>query len=175
MKGKISLLFFLTMIFTSTSVMAMPTNIKISVKTKDAKFLGTSMGGALVILKDADTEETLAKGVTSGGTGNTKLIMNTPLTRGTAITDAKPANFTTTIDIDRPTLVEVTAFGPLSQRQAANRVSATQWVMPGKDITGGDGWVLEIPGFVVDIQAPSNHIKLTGAQDVQIQANLTMM
>ena len=175
MKRKIGLLILLTLFFTSAAAMAVPTNVKISVKTKDAKFLGSSMGGALVILKNVDTGEILARGLTSGGTGNTDVIIKTPVARGATITDPKTANFTTAIDIDSPTLVEVSAYGPMSQRQAANRVSATQWVVPGKDITGGDGWVLEIPGFVVDIQAPPTHIKLKGAQDVLVQANLTMM
>ena len=175
MTQTIALLFFVVMVCTSAFAMAIPTTVKISVKTKDAKFLGTSMGGALVILKDVDTGEILAKGLTSGGTGNTQVIMKTPVARGTAITDAQTANFSTTINLERPTLVEVSAYGPMSQRQAANRVTATQWIVPGKDITGGDGWVVELPGFAVDIQAPPSHSKFTGTQDVLIQANVTMM
>jgi len=174
MRSKIGLL-VLTLFFMTTAAMAMPTTVKVSVKTKDAKFMGTSMGGALVVLKNVDTGEVLAKGLTSGGTGNTTLIMKTPVARGSAITDEKTANFTATIDIDQPTLVELSAYGPMAQRQAANRVSVTQWVVPGKDITGGDGWLVEIPGFVVDILAPPTHVKLKGEQDVEIKANLAMM
>jgi len=174
MRSKIGLI-VLMLFFVATTAMAMPTTVKVSVKTKDAKFMGTSMGGALVILKNADTGEVLAKGLTSGGTGNTNLIMKTPVARGAAITDEKTANFTATIDIDQPTLVELSAYGPMAQRQAANRVSVTQWVVPGKDITGGDGWLVEIPGFVVNILAPATHVKLKGKQDVVIKANLAMM
>jgi len=174
MKSKIGL-FALTLCFMTTAAMAMQTTVKVSVKTKDAKFMGTSMGGALVVLKNVDTGEILAKGLTSGSTGNTNVIMKTPVVRGAAITDEKTAHFTATIDIDQPTLVELSAYGPMAQRQAANRVSVTQWVVPGKDITGGDGWLVEIPGFVVDILAPPAHVKLKGEQEVAIKANLAMM
>jgi hypothetical protein len=55
-------------------------------------------------------------------------------------------------------------------------VSATQWVVPGKHITAGDGWVLELPGLVVDVQAPPTHTRLEGTpQAVRLQANVTMM
>lgn len=73
-------------------------------------------------------------------------------------------------------LIEVTAYGPLANLQAANRVSATQWVAPGKHMTTGDAWLMELPGFVVDVLAPPTHIKLKGApQTVQLAANVMMM
>jgi len=158
------------------SAQAVPTDITVMVKTKDAKFMGTSMSGALITIRNAQTGEMLAKGVTTGGTGNTEVIMKSPHVRGSALSDEKSAKFKATIDIDEPTLVEVTAYGPLAQLQSANRASTTQWVIPGKDITGGDAWMMEIPGFVVDILAPPTHIKLKGApRDVLIKANITMM
>jgi hypothetical protein len=70
----------------------------------------------------------------------------------------------------------VTAFGPLAQRQGANRVSAVQWVVPGKDLTGGDGWLLEMPGFIVDVLEPPTHVKLTGLpKTIALKVNVTMM
>jgi hypothetical protein len=172
--GTFLVIFFLVMITTSAS--AVTTEITVHVKTKDAKFLGTSMGGALVTIKDAQTGELLAKGVTRGGTGNTALIMMTPLTRGRPITDESAAGFTVSINIDSPSLLEVTAYGPLVNLQAANKASATQWVVPGKHITGGDAWVIEIPGFVVDVLEPPTHVNLSGTpQSVDIRANVTMM
>lgn len=175
MKWKRIFLTLTGMIFLCGTAQAIPTDITVRVKTKDAKFMGSSMGGALITIKDADTGELLAKGVTAGGTGNTKLIMKTPVTRGNAISDEKAAKYTATIDIDVPTRVKVTAFGPLSQRQAANTVSATQWIIPGKNITEGDAWMLEMPGLVVDVLSPPTHIKYKGATDVEIAANFTMM
>jgi hypothetical protein len=60
---------------------------------------------ALITVKDAQTGKLLAKGVTVGGTGNTSLIMKTPLSRGIPISDESAANFTTSIDIDSPRLI----------------------------------------------------------------------
>jgi hypothetical protein len=51
------------------------TEIIVRVLAKDSKFVGTSMGGMRIILRDAHTSEILATGLTQGGTGNTKLIM----------------------------------------------------------------------------------------------------
>ena len=159
-----------------TAVWAVPTHITVRVKTKDAKFLGTLMGGASVRLTDAQTGELLAQGLTVGGTGNTKRIMQTPIARGMPLSDENAAKFTATIDIDVPRLIEVHARGPLANQQAANTVSVTQWVVPGKHITAGDAWMLELPGFAVDVIAPSAAATLKGgAQDVTITANVVMM
>jgi len=174
MKLRLSFIVALVFLFFGAQAMAVPTDVTVKVRTKDAKFLGTSMGGALITIKNADTDEILAKGITKGSTGNTKRIMISPVTRGVPIS-VKAAEFAATIDIDEPTLVEVSAYGPLCQRQAANRVSATQWVVPGKHITGGDAWMLEMPGLVVDVLAPPTHIKFKGTTDVPIKANVTMM
>jgi hypothetical protein len=75
-----------------------------------------------------------------------------------------------------PRLIEVEAFGPLAQLQSAHRVTSSQWVVPGKNISAGDGWVLELPGFVVDVLDPPAHIKLSGATSkVEVRANIVMM
>jgi hypothetical protein len=159
-----------------TATWAVPTHITVRVKTKDAKFLGTLMGGASVRLTDAQTGELLAQGLTVGGTGNTKQIMQTPVARGMPLSDESAAKFTATIDIEVPRLIEVRAHGPLANQQAANTVSATQWVVPGKHITAGDAWMLELPGFAVDVIAPTAAATLKGgAQDVTITANVVMM
>jgi hypothetical protein len=166
----------ITIICTATTSVAIPTTITVRVKSKDAKFVGTSMGGVLITIEDVDTGKLLAKGTTTGTTGNTSTIMKTPITRGMPISDEKSSRFITTIDIDEPTLIEVTAYGPLAQRQSANKVSATQWVIPGKHITGGDAWMMELPGFVVDILSPPTHsIYNDTPKTITVTANVTMM
>ncbi|MFQ5627958.1 MAG: hypothetical protein ACE5I1_04290 [bacterium] len=50
------------------------------------------MGGALVVVRDSDTGQILAKGFTKGRTGNTKLIMYTT-ERGVALSDEATAKF----------------------------------------------------------------------------------
>ena len=155
--------------------LAEPTEIVIRVLSKDAKFVGTSMGSARIVLRDADTGEMLATGLTEGSTGDTEKIMGTPRQRGVAISTEGSAKFATTLDLDRPRLIEATAFGPLAQRQSAVTVSAEQWVVPGKHINGGDGWVLEMPGLVVDVLDPPTHIRFEGRPEVTLKANVTTM
>ena len=170
------LLFGLLFCSTCPTCEAIPTTIVVRVKSKDAKFIGSSMGGALVKIKNKDTGEILAIGYTEGTTGNTKTIMSGPISRGQTISDDASAKFTTTLNIEKPTFVEVSAYGPVAQRQSANSVSLTQWIVPGRHIMMGDALVLEIPGFVVDVLSPPTHLKLNGApQVVPIRANVTMM
>jgi hypothetical protein len=63
----------------------------------------------------------------------------------------------------------------MAQPQAAHRVVSSQWVIPGKGLSGGDGWVLELPGFVVDVLAPPAHVKLGAVDKVDVRANVIMM
>jgi hypothetical protein len=170
---------FLTILLMSASAaLATPTRITVRVKSKDAKFIGSTLGGALITIRNADTGELLAKGVTTGTTGDTESMMKRPARRGVPLSDEKTAKFTATIDIDRPTPVEIRGYGPLAQRQSAGTVSVTQWVVPGKDVTGGDGVLLELPGLVVAVLAPPAHLKLSRnevPQKLEVRANVTMM
>jgi hypothetical protein len=178
LKRTVTLLLSIAVLLSAISAWAVPTRVTVKVRTKDAKFLGTSMGGALVTIRDTDTGELLAKGVTAGSTGSTERIMKKPHERHVPLSDDTSAKFMATIDIDEPTRVEVEAFGPLAQRQAANTVSLTQWVIPGRDIVRGDALLLEIPGFAVDVLSPPAHGK-HAAEDLplklDIQANVVMM
>ena len=56
-------------------VAAEPTRIDVRVIARGAKFLGGYTTPVRVTLTDADTGETLARGVTSGTTGDTQRIM----------------------------------------------------------------------------------------------------
>jgi len=155
---------------------AQPTEITIRVISKGAKFVGTSMGGVRILLRDARSGELLAQGLTAGGTGDTALIMKQPRVPGATIATEDAARFTTTLELEAPRLIEVVAYGPLAQQQAAHTVSASQWVVPGRHVSAGDGWVLEMPGLVVDVLAPPTHVKLSGVpQSIELEANVTMM
>ena len=173
---KIIITTLLAAAITAGCVHAVDTDVIVRVRSKDAKFIGTSMGGCLITIKDTATGELLASGKTAGSTGDTDLLMKSDHQRGKALSDLKAGKFTATLDIDEPTLVEIAASGPLAQRQATSRVSLTQWILPGKPITAGDAIMLEMPGFVVDVLGPPAHIKLAGApQKITIKANVTMM
>src|SRR5690348_14220047 len=106
---------------------AIPTTITVRVIAKGGKFLGDDIGGAQVTIRDAQTGELLVSGMTQGGSGNTAEIMQTSRERGVPIPTDMASAFTTTLLLDRPRPIEVTAYGPLAGLQSANKVSATQW------------------------------------------------
>ena len=176
MTRKLTVLLAAAVLGLAAGAQAAPTRVTVRVIAKGAKFIGTSIGGARVVLRDADTGAILASGVTSGSTGDTARIMKEPRARGGVLSSEGSAAYTAVLDIDRPVLVEADATGPLAARQSANRVTATQWVVPGKDLTGGDAWLLEMPGFMVDVLAPPTHSRAGNAPvSVPIAANVTMM
>jgi hypothetical protein len=113
--------------------------------------------------------------LTKGGTGDTGRLMHASAGRRAQLSDGSAASFETTLELEAPRLVVVEAYGPMAQPQAAHRVVSSQWVIPGKDLTGGDGWVLELPGFVVDVLAPPAHVKLGAIDKVDVRANVVMM
>lgn len=155
---------------------ATETRIDVRVISQGAKFIGTSMGGVRITLHDVDTGELLASGKTTGGTGDTGRIMKQAHRRGAVLADDSAALFSTTLDLQEPRLIRVTAQGPLAQRQSMNTVTATRWVVPGKQVTAGDGWLLEMPGLAVDVLEPAAHQSLSGVPArVTIRANVVMM
>jgi len=156
---------------------ATETRVMIRARSKDAKFIGTSMGGAFVVIRKADTGEVLASGLTSGGTGDTKRIMNEPLARGAQIADAATAGFEAKLDLVEPTFVTIEVSGPMGQRQSTAKATVQTWLIPGRNVTG-DGLMVEIPGFAVNIVAPLAHevVALEGGKaKVLLVANVVMM
>ena len=160
----------------SVVAQAEPTDITVRVLARDAKFIGTHTGGARITIQDADTGKVLAQGLTQGGTGNTERIMQEAHQRGAGLATEDTAKFDATIDIDEPTRVRVTAETPMDEGTEGIAVSAEQWVVPGKDLTGGDGWVLEMPGFIVSIEdAPTKVMLKGGSATIPLKAKITMM
>lgn len=153
------------------------TRVMVRVKSKDAKFIGSSMGGALVVIRKADTGEVLASGLTSGGTGDTRRIMVEPLVRGALLSDASTAGFEAKIDLKEPTFVTVEVAGPMGQRQSAAKATVQSWLIPGHSVSG-DGLIVEIPGFAVNLAAPRAHEVFAlegGRAAVPLVANVVMM
>lgn len=133
----------------SSAVQAEPTEVVVRALSKDAKFIGDSMGGVQVTLTDAATGHELAKGLITGTTGDTQRIMVAPRQRGMSLSTPGAAAFSTTLDLDRPTQVKVEAVGPLGKPHAQITVTSMKWLLPGQPLTG-DGWLLEFPGLVVE-------------------------
>ncbi len=158
------------------SAFAEPTEVVIRVIAKDAKFIGTETGGAEVTLRDAETGKILAKGLTTGATGNTPKIMTESHPRGGVVSDETSAKFSATLDLNRPRLISAIVKGPMNAKEDAVTASSMQWVIPGKPVTGGDAWVVELRGFIIDLTAEvPKTVKLTGAsQKIPLHAKITM-
>lgn len=170
---KIPIIILLSFMFITSSI-AQETTVMVRVQSKDAKFIGTSIGGAKIIIKDEHSGKILAEGITTGSTGDTKLIMEQPRSRGKLITDEKTAGFLAKLDISEPVFVTIEAVAPVNKKQARVRTTTQQWIIPGKNI-GGDGIVLEVPGFVVDILSPQTHETVISGKEISITANVVLM
>ena len=162
------------LLFFFGSLAAQETTVMVRALAKDAKFIGSSIGGAKIIVRNAETGEILDQGFTSGSTGDTKLILKTPQERYDSLTDEETAGFKAELNITEPTFVEVEAHAPFNKKQARVASSTQLWVIPGKNITG-DGIVLEVPGFVVDILSPQTHERIKASEVVSLKANIVMM
>lgn len=158
------------------AAVAEDTPVTVRVISQGAKFIGSSMGGVHVRLYDADSGALLAQGKTEGGTGDTGRIMKTAQPRGAVLSTPGAAKFAAILDLDAPTRIKAVAQGPAAQPQAENTVSATQWVLPGKGVHAGDGWLLTMPGFMVDVQMPGAGGDAGAAPaTVPVTANVRMM
>lgn len=166
--------FLLYFLFAPVSLSAQETTVMVRVHSKDAKFIGSSIGGARILVKDESTGEILAEGVTRGSTGDTEKIMEQPRKRGDQLSDDDTAGFLARLDITEPVFVTVEALAPVNKKQAAVRSSTQLWVIPGKNIDG-DGVVLEVPGFVIDILSPQTHERIQQEEEIEIRANVVMM
>lgn len=167
---------FAAFIVWSNPVQAEETRLAIRALAGDAKFIGTGMSGMAVIVEDADTGEILDTGTTRGATGNTDRIIRSDWTRYGTLSEEGDAVYVSTLDIDEPRRVKVTVRGPIAQPQALAEASSTRWVLPGKHIEAGDGWLIEVPGFAVDIIAPAAYTYVDDNPDTMtIVANVIMI
>lgn len=158
---------FMVACVTSTAL-AEDTPLSVSILSKDAKFIGTSMGGVRVTIARAGTGEVLARGQTRGSTGDTALIMADERGRDQVLRTEGSARFDTVIDIDQPTPVTVTAHGPLAQPQAAKTMTQQRLLIPGKDYSAGNGILLTMPGMAVDVLDPPAHAVRQGDMPVRV-------
>lgn len=169
---------YLALLFVSLNAFATETKLMVRARAKDAKFVGSSIGGAHVIVRNTLNGEILAEGHTTGSTGNTNLIMKSAHERYTQLSDDKTAGFLAVVDIEEPTLVRVEVLSPVHKKNARIQASTELWLIPGKDILG-DGIVIEIPGFVVDILTPNTHqyiaLESIPQSGLPIEAHIVMM
>lgn len=150
-----------------------PTRVMVRAVSRDAKIIGSGVGGARISIVNAETGEVLAEGVQEGGTGDTKLIMSTPHARGMKVYDTEgAAGFLAELSISEPTVVNISAVGPLGYPQAMQSASKRMLLVPGGHIEG-DGVILELHGFIVEILSPEPLTPVSGS--FRVRARVRMM
>ncbi len=149
-----------------------PTTILVRVVAYGAMVLGREVGGARVTITDVETKQILATGIQQGEAGDQNQIMRTPHLMDEPLYSSRPsASFTTTLELRRPTLVEVTAEGPLAYPASLRRTTKTVLLIPGQDLTG-DGIVLQLNGYLVQIESPVPGEPLIAKDDVKLRASI---
>jgi hypothetical protein len=170
---------------TAPTAAGVPTPLTVRVIARGGKFLGDDVGGALVTIRDVDTGEVLASGITHGGSGPAT-IMTAARDRSQPIPIEDGANSAARFDVvlmlTRPHRVEITAIGPLALGDRGH-ASAQTWLAPGFSFSQSgsdrlDGFLLEIPGLSVTVEKPAFHFlpeKIDPSAPYEIRANVTMM
>ncbi|HJR76532.1 MAG TPA: hypothetical protein VJ805_06145 [Nitrospiraceae bacterium] len=150
----------------------LPTRILVRVVAHGAMVLGREVGGARVTITDVATGEVLATGIQQGETGDQNQIMRTPHLMEEPRYSSRPAAFfSTTLDLAKPTLVEITAEGPLAYPASAQRASERVLLIPGHDITN-DGIVIHLYGYLIQIDQPKPGESLIAKEDVMLRASV---
>ena len=151
------------------------TKIIIRVVSRDAKVIGSGVGGALVRVKNLETGEVLAQGKQEGGTGDTDRIMVQPRRRGEPLYGTPDAAFfQAEILLDKPTQVEIYTEAPLAYPHAIQKGSKTLPLIPGKHILG-EGVIIELNGLIVNILNPSPKESLKKGEGVLVRSEVRML
>ena len=154
---------------------AEPTRVMVRAVAQDAKVIQDPVGGARIVVRERATGRVLAEGIQRGGSGSTEQIMQDPREQGEDIYDTEgAAGFLATFELDRPTEVQITAVGPLRYPQAMQRTSKTMVLVPGQKVLG-DGVVLTLHGFIVDIQSPEEALVEKDSRSIPVRATVEMM
>ena len=150
----------------------LPTTVLVRVVAHRSLVLGHDVGGARVTITDVATGQLLASGLQQGEPGDQTQIMRTPHLMDEPLYSGRPAAaFSTTLELARPTLVEITAEGPLAYPNALQRASKTVLLIPGHDLTN-DGIVLHLYGYLVQVESPKPGEPLIAKEDVMLRASV---
>lgn len=153
---------------------ATPTQVVIRAVSNDAKIIQDPVGGAHITIRDARTGEVLDEGRQTGDSGSTEQIMQQPHERGATIYEAPDAaKYETTLSLEQPTHVQITAQGPLDYPQALQKTSKTVLLVPGEDVTG-EGIILPLHGFIVEVLEPSA-AEVAPGEEISVRARVRML
>jgi len=159
----------------SFSADKVPTKVIVRVVSKDAKVIGSGVGGAFVRIKNIETGEILAEGKQLGGTGDTDRIMVRPRRRGEILYGTPDAAFfQADLLLSKPTQVEIYTEAPLGFPHNIQKGSKTLTLIPGKHILG-EGVVIELNGLIVNILNPSSKESLKKGEEVAVRVEIRML
>ncbi len=159
----------------SFSADKIPTKVIVRVVSKDAKVIGSGVGGAYVRIKNVESGEILAEGKQLGGTGDTDRIMVQPRQRGEVLYGSPDAAFLQAdLLLDKPTQVEIYTEAPLGFPHNIQKGSKTLTLIPGKHILG-EGVVIELNGLIVNILNPSPRESLKKGEEVAVRVEIRML
>jgi hypothetical protein len=166
---------FFSLSHSSFSADKIPTKIIVRVVSKDAKVIGSGVGGALVRIRSLETGEILAQGKQEGGTGDTDRIMVRPRKRGeTVFGTPDAALYQAEILLGKPTQIEIYTEAPLAYPHAIQKGSKTLTLIPGKDIVG-EGVLIELDGLIVNILDPAPNKDLKKGKEITVKAEVKML
>lgn len=149
-----------------------PTTVLVRVVAHGAMVLGREVGGARVTITDVASGHILATGLQQGEAGDQNQIMRTPHLMEEPIYSSRPsAAFTTTVTLQKPTWVEISAEGPLAYPASLQRTSTTLLLIPGQNLAH-DGIVLHLNGYLVQIERPKPRDALIAKDDVKLRASV---
>jgi hypothetical protein len=165
------------------------TRMLVRAQAKGGKFLADDIGGAEVTIRDARTGQWLGGGNAQGtDSGTLQTTYAATASLSTIVTPGNPpvvqwlvagpttSGLTVDLPLTQPTLLEVEVYGPIGGLQSAQRVVTRTWAVPGQPITQGPGFVVELPGLVVQVQQPPTHLEVPGVPaSTQFLVNVTMM
>ncbi len=150
----------------------LPTIVLVRVVAQGAMVLGKDVGGARVTITDVASGQILATGIQQGDAGDQNQIMRTPHLMEEPIYSSRPsAAFTATLHLQKPTMVEISAEGPLAFPTSLQKTSKTLLLIPGQDLTH-DGIVLHLYGYLVQIERPKPREALIAKDDVKLRASV---
>jgi hypothetical protein len=157
----------------ASAVAQVPTKLLIRVTARDAKIIGSGVGGAMVTVRHAETGNVLARGLQEGSTGSTDLIMQAQ-ERGETVYDTEgAAGFVADLELSEPTTVVIEAEGPMGSEHAVQRAQKTITVVPGRDILG-EGIIIELNGFLVELLGPMSE-SLAAGEPFEVRGRVRMM
>ena len=149
-----------------------PTKILVRVVAHGAMVLGRDVGGARVTITDLESKQVLATGIQQGEAGDQNQIMRTPHLMEEPVYSARPAAaFVSTVELRKPTLVEIMAEGPLGHPASMQQAKQTVLLIPGHDLTN-DGIVLHLYGYIVQIEHPKPGQALMAKDDIKLRASV---